>query len=38
MKASYNGHLEIVKVLLQNGANINDRVREEGRETKKEES
>jgi ankyrin repeat protein len=28
MIASYNGHLEIVKWLLQNGANINDKVRD----------
>jgi hypothetical protein len=28
MIASHEGHLEIVKWLLQNGANINDKVRE----------
>jgi ankyrin repeat protein len=27
LKASSNGHLEIVKLLLQNGADINDKVR-----------
>jgi ankyrin repeat protein len=28
MKASWNGHIEVVKLLLQNGANVNERVSE----------
>jgi ankyrin repeat protein len=29
MNASSEGHLEVIKLLLQNGANINDKVRDE---------
>jgi hypothetical protein len=37
MKTSYYGHLEIIKLLLQNGANINDEVRD-GSKMKEKES
>jgi ankyrin repeat protein len=36
MKASYYGHLEVIKLLLQNGANINDKVRNGSKMKEKE--
>jgi hypothetical protein len=36
MNASYNSNLEVIKLLLQNGANINDEVRDGSKMKEKE--